>query len=164
MVISLFGLNLIKSLIIILVVLLYWKFVYYKYHKKPITPLLFAVLGSILAIIGFYFWFMDKGVRFKEIIPLFYVLLLFITLSFIFALIGIKKYDLNPKIDITLSWVDKTFGRIFVYLTMIGTYPVLIFNMIATFILLGKEYVVFWMMIFVAWTISGTKVLRYLIK
>jgi len=164
MVMSLFDLDLIKSLIIILVVILYWKFIYYKYHTKPITPILFAIFGLILASVGFYYWFFKKIVLFKEIQPVGYILLLFITLSFIFILIGIKKHGLNPRLDITLSWVDKNFGRIFVYLTMIGTYPVLIFTMFTTFVLLGKEYIVFWIMIFIAWTISGIKVLRYLIK
>ena len=157
---EIFGLEVLKSLAIILVVILYWKFVYYKYHKRDITPILFFVLGGALAIYGFYSWFFEKSVAFNDIAVLAYVFLAFAAISLSIVIIALRKHGFVKDVDITLTWIKKHFGKTIAYLCMPFALVIYVFIMFATYRILGKEYIIFWIMILGAWIKSGIVLLK----
>jgi len=162
---EMFGFNVIKSLAIILAVTLYWKFVYYKYHKKDITPISIFIGGIISIIIGFYGFFIDKSISFGDIIPVCAVSLVFLAFSFILIFIASRKYGLQKDIDITLTWIDKYLGRFWVYAAVVIAFPVFPFIIAGTYWLLGKEYIILWVLIGFAWFIDGPRILfRHILK
>jgi hypothetical protein len=156
---EIFGLNLLKSFIIITLIILYWKFVYYKYHKNIITPLSFVVYSAIIGGIGFYE--VIKGtIKFSDISLMFIIFSIWGLFSFFLVFVGWKKHGLIKKVDITLTFINKYFGRIFVYLAMIISFPVFYFDMAGSYYVFGKEYIIFWILILGAWIVSNIRLIR----
>lgn len=154
-----------KSISIILAVLLYWKFVYYKYHEKDITPISFIVGGGALAIYGFYAYYFEKSISFNNIVPTIYIFLAFAVFSFISLLFVVHKWGLHKGNDITLTWLKKTFPFVPYWFWMIAVLPAFFFIMIATYKFLAKEYILFWIMILLAWIRSNIRLYKnYILK
>jgi len=151
--------ELLKSLIIVAVVLIYWKFVYYPYHKKDYTPISFFFIGGGLFFYGLYLFFNER-VIFSEISLVYYIMLGFLITSFTLLLISIKKSKLKTDIDITLTWAKKTFPFMPYWSWMIIAFPALFFILIATYGLLGQEHIAFWGMVFIAWIFSNLKLYK----
>ena len=151
--------NLIKSIIILLVVLLYWKFIYYKYHEEDYTPFSFFSFGAILFFIGLY-EFIRSNVIYSNITLIYGACLIFLVISFSLVIYGIKKRGLNKKVDITLTWTKKVFPFVPFWFWMIIAFPALFFIMLATYYLLGPEHIIFWAMVFLAWIASNVRLIR----
>lgn len=150
------GLDVLKSAIIIVIILLYWKFVYYKYHKK--APLSFFVIGGPFVIYGIYLF--AKGlVTFSDVAAISYIVLFFLIISFSLVLVAIKRHGLKSDVDLTLTWARKTFPFLPYWFWMIIS-PVLFFFVVSTYWLIGREYVIFWGMIFLAWIFSNRRLYR----
>lgn len=154
---EIFELNILKSFIIILVIILYWKFVYYKYHKKDITPITLLSCALVSSIIGLYELLIDKQIKFQQISIIYFAILFWLVFHTIFILIGIKRHGLNKDIDITLTFIYNKFGKIFVIFTMIGSFILPFFMVFGTYFLLGREHIILLAMIFLAWIASGLK-------
>jgi hypothetical protein len=151
------GLDVLKSVMIVLVVLLYWKFVYYKYHKNAITPISYFAIGALLVFIGFYAFFFEGSVTFENVRIIHYIIPAFLIVSFLMVIRGINKHGLDDDVDITLTWTRKTFPFIPFWIWMIIAFPALFFIAIATYAILGPEHIVFWSMIFLAWVASDRR-------
>ena len=150
------GLNLIKSIIIIAIILFYWKFVYYRYHKKTYTPISFFVVGGILFFIGLYN-FIKGNIVIKDIIILYSICLVFLVVSFSFVIYAIQKHGLKKDVDITLTWTKKIFPFLPFWFWMLIAFPAIFFIMAATYFLIGPEHAVVWLMIFLAWIKSNLR-------
>lgn len=157
---EIFGLNLVKSLIIIIVVLLYWKFVYYRYHRKLITPLSFVFVGGAIGLYGVYCWLIDKTVYYQNVKFLYFISVVFGIVSFSLVLVAMSKHKLKKDIDITLTWTDRILGRPFVYFMILIAFPAFFMIMLGTYVLLGKEHIILWIMIFLAWIASDIRLYR----
>lgn len=153
-------LNILKSLIIILFIILYWKFVYYPLHKKDYTPISFFVVGGILFFVGIYAFFFKKIINFENIKILYSILFIFLVVSFSMVVVGIKKHKLSSDVDITLTWAKRTFPFLPFWFWMIIAFPALFFVMVASNYLLGREHIVPWSMIFLAWVASNLRLYR----
>ncbi len=153
----------IKGTVVIIIILLYWRFIYYKYHEKNFTPLSFVLYGGFAGIIGFYSLFILKTVKFSDYNWLFYILAGFAAISFSLVLIGWKKHSLISGVDITLHWIDKVLGRPFVYIAMLVTFPVFFFALAGSYTLLGKEHIFLWGMVILAWIKSNIRLFRHYI-
>lgn len=127
--------NILKSLIIIIVVLLYWKFVYYKYHRKNITPITLLTGALVSSLFGLYELFINKSANFEDIKIIYFCILFWLIFHTIFILIGIKRHGLNKDIDITLTFLYSKFGKVFVIFTMIGSFILPIFMVFGTYFL-----------------------------
>lgn len=161
---EIFGLDVLKSAVIILVVLIYWKFVYYKYHKEDFTPISVGSASVILVCIGIYALFFERSVVFAEISFLYYVLVVFLVGTCILEGIALSKHEMDKDIDITFSWLNRKLPFIPVWLWMTLAFPAFLFMIIATFKLFGKEYFVLWAMILLAWAASGVRLLKVIKK
>ncbi len=154
----------IKEIIIVLVVILYWAFVYYPYHKRDYTPISIIVGGGILVFVGIY-GFVSGIVSIYNILSIAITLLVLMGISFILLLIAIRKHGLKTDIDITLTWIKRKLGKSWVNVALIIAYPSLFFVIAGTYVLLGKEYYVLWIMIFAAYIISNVKLfVRYILN
>ncbi len=154
----------IKAIIIILVVLIYWTIVYYRFHYKPYTPISLIAGGFILGVIGLYGLF-NGNVTFFDISLIYYIIIGFYVISHILIYLGAMKHGLIPGVDITLNWIKQRFGMWAVYLGCLIIYPLIFFVIAGTYLLLGKEQVYFWGLIIIAWTISNIKLLvRYVLR
>lgn len=157
---EIFGLDVLKSAIIIAVVLLYWKFIYYPYHKRDYTPISIFIIGATLFFIGIYAFFFEKSVILSDVLILYSIFFLFLAVSFTEVLIGIHKHGLRKDVDITLTWAKRVFPFVPFWGWMIIAFPALFFIPVATLKILGPEHVVFWGMVFLAWVASGLKLYR----
>lgn len=156
---QIWGLNLIKSLIIILAVLLYWKFVYFKYHKAPWGPLNFVFFIGIFSSIGAYAFF-SESVVFQDFKNVFIVYAAFYFISTLLVYTAYKKHGLTSKIEITYSWIYWNFGKSAVYFVLILIYPALFFTIAGSRLIFGPEYIIIWILIFFAWIRSDIKIVR----
>ena len=155
--------NILKILLIILCVLLYWKFVYYKYHKRDFTPISYFIFGGILVILGIYF-FAKGWVSFSNV-RIIYLLMAFSLLgAFTLVSYGVKKKGLVKDVDITLTWAKKTFPKISYHFWLILAFPAIFFMIISTRHILGEEFIFFWLMILLAHTASNYRLYRYIKK
>jgi len=154
-----------KITLIIAGVILYWKFVYYKYHRKNFTPISLCIGGGILFLYGLYLFSIKKSVIFQDVATLYFILVAFIAISFVLTIIGISKHGLNKNIDITLTWAKKMFPFIpyYFYYVFIDL-PVFFFMLVATYGTLGQEHVFFWSLVLLAWVASGIKLYKYIFK
>jgi len=157
--------NLVLILTIIVAVLVYWRFVYYKYHEKDFTPISFLVVGVPLLFYGIYAFFFEKSVVLNDIKLIFIVGIIFLIIAFILDFIGIKKHGLKRKLDITLDWYNKIFGKKSICVLIILSFPGFLFLMAGTFRIFGQEHLFFWGLIFLAWVFSDIRLLKnYVIK
>lgn len=155
----------IKEATIIILVLIYWKFVYYNHRTKNNAQFYVLIPAMIITLIGLYTYFFIGGVDFNIINVLFYINAIYLTMGFVFVYLACLKHKLKPKIDYTLSWIDKTLGRFFIYVAVVISYPAFFFMLIGTFSVFGKEHVYLWIMILWAWTVSQIRLfLRYVRK
>jgi hypothetical protein len=154
------GLDVLKSVSIVLIVLLYWKFIYYRYHKDSYTPISFFIVGGTLFFIGIYAFFFENSVIFENIRILHYILPVFLIVSFAMVITGMHKHKLDSDVDITLTWTKKILPFIPFWFWMIIAFPVLFFVIIATYRLIGNEHVVIWSMIFLAWIASNRRLYK----
>jgi len=159
------GLNLLKSLIIIIGMLLYWKFVYYKYHEAPGGPLNFIVWMTIFGLAGAYGLLISKTLIFQNFKIVFIIFALCYFLGTILVYTATKKHGLTKGIEITYNWIYRHTGKFFVYLMLVLIYPILFFTIAGTSFILGPEHVILWTMIFLAWIRSGYKLAKnYILK
>jgi hypothetical protein len=157
--------DLVKIILIIAVVGLYWKFVYYKYHGKDFTPISLCVGGGILFIYGFYLFFIKKSVFFQDVAILYFIMLIFAAMSYTLTVIGISKRGLSKNIDITLTWIKKFFPHIPPYFWYVFVdVPAFFFVLVATYGILGQEHIFFWGLILSAWVVSGIRLFKYIYK
>ena len=157
--------NPLKIALIILGVLLYWKFIYYKYHTKPITPFLYFSVGGLLTLYGIWLFFIQKTITTIQIIPIYATTLIFLIVSFYLVVVAVKKHKLKKEIDITLTWAKKNFNFLPYEFWMIISAPAIFFIMISTYYLLGEEHITLWAMILLAWIFSNYKLTKnYLSK
>ena len=151
--------ELLKLTIILLVILVYWKFVYYPFHKKDYTPISFFALGG-----GLFFWglykFINESVTFSDIKTIYLLMCLFLTTSFFLLFIAIKKHTLKTDIDITLTWAKKTFPFLPYGFWMIISFPAIFFIQLATLDLLGPEHIALWGMIYLVWLASNYRLTK----
>jgi|APSaa5957512622_1039677.scaffolds.fasta_scaffold30499_1 hypothetical protein len=148
-----------KSLIILGCMLLYWKFIYYPFHKKDYTPISFFVLGGGLFFYGCY-GFIQGVSNFHNIKFVYIIMVIFLACSFSLLLIAIKKHGLKTDIDITLTWAKKTFPFLPFWFWMIISFPAIFFVQLATFDLIGAEHIAIWVMVFIAWVFSNFRLTR----
>jgi len=157
---EIWGLDVLKSAMIIIVILLYWKFVYYKYHKKAITPILFFLAGGISFFIGIY-TLINHRVSFEDIKYVYYALMVFALFSFASVIYAVSKHGLNNDVDITLTWCKNVFPFVPYYFWMVvAIFPSFFFITFTTYYALGNEHVVLWAMIFIAWIRSNVRLYR----
>ena len=154
------GLDALKSAVIILAVLLYWKFVYYKYHKKDFTPISFFVVGGCLVVYGFYAWYFEKIVSFENIKIIASIFLVFAAFSLSLVFFAIRRHGFIKEVDINLTWIKKHFGIVFAYLCIFLAFPVYVFIMLGTYRILGKECIIFWALIILAWAFSNIRLIK----
>ncbi len=154
--------NLKKAIIIVVAVLLYGAFVYYRFHYYDFTPISGIIAGGILFFIGLYAVFIEKSVSFRSIKTVCIIFLVFYIVSHILVIIGMQKHGLIKGVDITLTWVKNNLdflnaGNLIVYTAIFLIYFIFPFIVAGTYRLLGKEHVFLWMMIFSAWIASNIK-------
>jgi len=151
-----------KGIIIILIVLIYWKFIYYNHRTKDNAQFYVLIPAGIATLIGLYTYFFIERIAFSNINILFYTNVVYLSTGFILVFLASLKHGLKPKIDYTLSWFDKVFGRFFIYLSFIIAYPAFFFMITGTYKVFGEEHIYLWILILGAWTVSQTKLfLRY---
>ena len=144
-------------------VLLYWKFFYYKDRNAKTAQFYVLIPAVIATLVGFYAFL--RGTEYDSFRILYYVSFVYLTTGFILVLIACLKHELNPQIDYTLSWFKKTLGKFSIYLAFIVSYPAFFFMIIGTYYLLGNEHIYLWILVFGAWTVSQLKLFfRYVIK
>jgi hypothetical protein len=148
-----------KSLIILGAILLYWKFVYYPFHKKDYTPISFFILGGGLFFYGVYI-FLIGNTTIQNIIVIYSTMCIFLLASFSLLFMAIRKHGLKTDIDITLTWAKKTFPFLPFWFWMIISFPAILFIQLATFDLMGEEHLILWGMIFLAWIFSNYRLAR----
>lgn len=154
----------IKILIIILVFILYWIFIYYRFHYSDFTPISLIVIGIFLAIFGGFKFFKDGNVNFIDIKIIYFIGVLFLAISYILILCSVKKHGLKKKVDITMTFLNKIGGKkLAVFMAILG-FPSFFFMMAATYILIGPEHIYAWGMIFLAWSVSGIRLFKYTLK
>ena len=151
------GLNLVRSIIIILIILLYWKFVYYPYHKKNVNLSLFLSGTVILFFIGIYSFFFAKTVAFYDIAAIYSLIFIFMTGTVILEGISLKDHKLDGDVDLTLALFRQIMPFIPHWFWLIIAFPALFFIAAGTYTILGKEHVLFWAMIFIAWVFSDIR-------
>ena len=118
-----------------------------------------------MAIYGAYNWLFQKTLSFQDISILYHISIVFLAVSFTFVFLGMKKHGLKKGIDITLTWTDKLLGKPFIYIIMIISFPAFIIILMGTYKILGQEHIIFWSMIFLAWVVSGYKLLtKYVLR
>jgi hypothetical protein len=106
---------------------------------------------------GAYAVIIDETVEFEHIKLVYAASVLFLLGSYALILLAVRKRPLNPEIDITLSWIDRTFGRPHVYISVILSFPAFALIVAGTRKILGPEHLWFWVMIFSAWFVSGVR-------
>jgi len=143
--------------------LLYWKFVYYKYHKRDFTPISVGFVSIALVSIGIYAYYFEGSITFKEIAALWFICVIFLIGACIFE--GILLYKegekINKNIDITFTWLRKKMPFIPVWLYLLLSFPAFIFMLMATKRIFGEEYIILWIMVFIAWTFSTFRLNNY---
>lgn len=154
-----------KAIFIILIVLIYWKFVYYKYHNTRQGALVLFIPSVISIIIGLYSYFFEDIFILSSIFIIYFIVLLYYLLGLIFIYISSKKHGLSKRIDVLAKWTDTRFGRVLLVITSIVSIPLLFFSVVGTYYLFGVEHIYLWIMIFFAWTRSGIRLVRnYVMK
>lgn len=151
-----------KILIIVAVILIYWAFIYYRFHRSDYTPISMLAGGLVLAAFGVY-GLVNGKVFLSDISLVYFVLLIFLTGSCVLVGSGSRKRGLSKQIDVTMTFWKKKANWIPRFF-MVFTYPLFLFMMLGTRFLLGPEHVFAWGMIFLAWTVSGIKLIRYIMK
>lgn len=144
----------IKPLVIVLAVMLYWVLIYYPFHYSKWTPISAVAGGTILLVLGAYSMFIKKEVKFRDVMPVYIVFLILMFISDIFLLIAATNNGLIPEVDITLSWIKGNFGLFTAIIADLLGYPVFIVLMAGTYKLLDKEHLYLWIMVFLAWSVS----------
>jgi hypothetical protein len=157
---EIFGLDVLKSALLILAMILYWKFVYYKHHTEDITPISMILAGGCLVVYGSYSWLKLGSVSFSDISVLAHIFLLLALISFFILILELRKHGFVKDVDITLTWIKRNFGEITAYLCILLVLPVYVMIMFGTYSIFGKEHVVLWAMVILAWIKSNIVLLR----
>ena len=155
--------EIIKPIIIVLVVTIYWALVYYKYHYTSPGPLTLVLGGFVVGCVGLYGLLSGKA-TFEDIKILYYALVIFYIICHILLLFGFKKYGIKSKVDITAEWIKRNLGTAYVFIGMVSLYFLIIFVLLGTFTLLGKDHIYLWILILGAWTVSNTKLTMRFVK
>lgn len=153
----------IKALIIILAFVLYGVFVYYRFHYSDYTPISIIIVGTLLVALGMYEFFLGY-ITALDIKSIYLVGVFFLVVSYSFVALATKKYGLEKKVDITLTFLNKIGGKWLVYFCLVLAFPAFFFIMMGTHTLLGPEHVYAWGMIFLAWAVSNVRLFRYIRK
>ena len=151
--------DMIKEIVIILVVLLYWKLFYYN-HRSPKTSQFYLLIPAVIACLaGIYSFFIGDAIP-KNVYVISFIVLVYDALAFINIGLVLRKHKLNHKIDFTLTWIKKTLGIFFVYVAVIISFPALFFIVLGTYKLLGYEHIYLWVLVLIAWLVSGIKLFK----
>lgn len=154
-----------KEVIIILGVLIYWKFIYYKYHSSKNAALVLLIPSIIALGIGLYSYFFEKNIFFSDIKIIYWILIILYTISLFLVFLAIRKHGIKPDIDRLSEWTYRIFGEEILFLGAISNYVLYFFILIGTYTILGREHIYLWIMIIGAWIVSQGKLfLRYVIK
>ena len=107
-------------------------------------------------LVGIYAFFKEKSVSFKEIKAIFIIVTLYEIATLVFILIAFLKHGLSHEIDLNFYWGVTTFGWYYA-IGQILSFIANFFVIIGTRRLLGKEHIYFWIMILIAWSLSGIR-------
>jgi len=154
----------IKEIAIILAVLLYWKLFYYN-HRNPKTSQFYLLVPAVIAcLVGIYSFFSGDIIP-RNVYVISLIVLIYNTLAFVNIFLALRKHRLNHKIDYTLIWIKKFFGKFFVYVAVVISYPALFLIILGTYKLLGYEHTYLWILILFAWALSGLRLFKnYIMK
>jgi hypothetical protein len=153
----------IKSAIIIVAFILYWTFIYYRFHEHDFTPISIMAAGAFLIFLGGYGFF-TGNVAASDVKIIYMAGLFFLASSYVLVGLGTKKYGLKKEIDITLTFLNRLGGKWCVVVLSSLAFPLFFFMMAGSYRLLGPEHICGWGMIFLAWTASGIKLAKRIRK
>ncbi len=154
-----------KEVLIILAVLLYWKFIHYKYHQSKYGGFIALIPTTIAIIVGLYSYFFEKNILLFHFFVIYSIVAVYYLIGVIFISIASKKHGLSNKIDVIAEWTVRVFGKTFYAFALIVSLFLLFFSVVGTYRILGFEHIYLWAMIILAWSRSGIKLFRnYVIK
>ena len=157
-------LSMLKIFLIILAVLVYWKFIYYKYHNSKNGALVLIIPSAISMIVGLYAYSFENIFILYHMFVIYFIILFYYITGIILIYHASKKKGLNNKIDVLSEWVTRVFGRVLFIIGVIIVFPLLLFSVVGTYRIFGFEHIYLWIMIFFAWSRSGIKLFRNCMK
>jgi len=148
-----------KAVLIILCILIYWKFFYY-HHRNGKTAQFYLLIPAVIAVLTGAYFFCTGIIIPRSIYILYSIIFIYNTLAFVNIYFALKKHRLSSGVDYSLNWIKRTLGQFFVYVAVVISYPCLFLMAIGTYGLLGDEHIYLWIMVILAWTASGIRLLR----
>ncbi len=156
-------------IILVIFIIFYWKCVYYKYHTSDITPISLFLLGLFLGVTGILFYFtgqISTTVLFENILPTYSILIAFMIVSYILIYIGYKdnKKHINKHIDVFLTFMKTHELWKIVPILLAASFPLVIFIVIGSYIVMGPDHIYIWAIVFVGWIGSNARLVNYIEK
>lgn len=142
----------------IAVLLLYIFFVYFPYHRKPITIFAIFFFASSFVIIGFFSMYLNK-VEFFQIRYMAYLWWIFLLITFTLEMLASKRYNIE-HIDISLGYLKGKTGKWIVPILALIS-PIAFFMFAGSYYFFGGQHILLWLPIFIFWTISNARIIKY---
>jgi len=152
-----------KSFVIFLGMLVFWKFFYYKYHKKLAVAIMLSSVSAIFCLIGIYYAISNLFLTW-DILALYYFFLICMSLTVILENLILMKHQMNNNIDITLTFFKKIMPFIPFWFWFAIAFPALFFIIVGANVIFGKEYIILGIMVSGAWVASLTRLFRRYIR
>lgn len=153
-----------KALVIISLVFIFWIFFYYRFHRTIYVPISLILGSGVLMFIGIYAFFIEKNVKFRNVKTTYIIMVILLLTAQILIFWGVFTQGLNQNVDITLTLMNKLLGMPVVYGFLAFCYIGIFFIIVGTRKIMGREYIYFWTLIILAYTISNIRLLIYLLK
>jgi hypothetical protein len=147
------------TIFIVASLLILWNFfVYFPFHKRPITLLTF-ILVLVPLIVGGAYLLIIKKVIFSNIRYISYFWFFSITMAFIIEFFACKKHSLE-EVDIFLGYCKRKIG-FWIVPILIPLSSIVFLAFVSTYYIFGKNHFYAWIPIFIFWIISGIRLIKY---
>ncbi|MFH1420969.1 MAG: hypothetical protein ABIG30_03310 [Candidatus Aenigmatarchaeota archaeon] len=157
---------LLTGILIIIAMLFYYKFIYYRYHESDVTPVTILILGIAAFFIGLFYFLVSPVsdiVLFRNIVPIHLAIVVYLFVSYYLVYRGYKKNrkHMNKHIDIMLTFAKRIGMWKIIPALLVASFPAAFFIVYGSFIVLGYNNLLIWMMILVAWLLSNLRLMEY---
>jgi hypothetical protein len=147
------------NIFLLVFLLLLWNFfIYFPFHRKPITILTLILVLAPLIIFGFVLM-VTAQVKFPSIAYISYFWWVSMIFAFLIESYACKKHKLS-EVDLFFGYFKSKFGS-WIVLVLAPLSSLVFLAFASTYYFLGGEHIYLWVPVLTFWVISGIRLIKY---
>lgn len=156
-------------IVLIIFILFFWKFVYYRYHETILSTAVLVFLATFLGAVGIVYTAAGRlavGTLVSNIAVIYIPLAILASSSYAIIFSGYKKNKnhMNKHIDITITLFKKLGFWKEIPVALLLSLPLFLLIVIGSYAVLGAGNIYVWILVMAGWIASDVRVVHYIEK